>query len=520
MKAALGLLSALFLFQQAESLQQATRVIRGTVVNLSTGTPLAEATVRVISGADTNLTTTTGRDGRFEFTGLAPRPGSILATAPGFNYPNAPGPPSRGRTFSFESEESVEIRIGLVPAFSVSGRVLDENNQPISRISLQLAEKGYRADGSPALTGAPGNAMSDERGEFRFLNVIPGDYAVQAVRDSVSTYYPGVRFPDQAVFISVSGSDVAGITFPLLPGTKYAIRFRLSGVTPVPQDISVQLPSRSATGIPPFKKLPTTDDGIYTFDGILPGSYRLMIHWYEDQPGAPVNPVARMARTIPFDIVDRDLDLGTIEVERRVSIEGRITFKAMDPFRVNIILEPQTGAISLRSSGWWLGENNTFSISEIPEGRYAIRTSPLPENHYLASAVFNGVDVLGREITIDGAQDGRLDIVFDTPAGGVIGVVRDAKGDPFAEATVVLLPPADRREGLPMSSVVLTDKDGKFSFPRVTPGDYSLFAWEAVPANAYRNADWLSQYEVLATRLTVRKGTISHINPRLIPQKR
>jgi hypothetical protein len=40
---------------------------------------------------------------------------------------------------------------------------------------------------------------------------------------------------------------------------------------------------------------------------------------------------------------------------------------------------------------------------------------------------------------------------------------------------------------------VLTDKDGKFSFARVAPGDFSLFAWESVPMNGYRNAEWLQQ---------------------------
>jgi hypothetical protein len=89
-------------------------------------------------------------------------------------------------------------------------------------------------------------------------------------------------------------------------------------------------------------------------------------------------------RTIAFDITDHDLDLGTIEVERRVAIEGRITFRGMDPFKVNIILNPSPGEPirTSRTSQWWVGENNTFSISEVPEGRYIVQTSFL-EDHYL-----------------------------------------------------------------------------------------------------------------------------------------
>jgi hypothetical protein len=191
----------------------------------------------------------------------------------------------------------------------------------------------------------------------------------------------------------------------------------------------------------------------------------------------------------------------------------------MDPFRVNVILNPHPGEgiSSSRSSGGYLGENNTFSISQIPEGRYVVDTSFI-EDRYLASAVYDGVDVLGREITIDGVKDGRLDIVIDAPAGNVAGVVRDAKGNPFEDATVVLLPPADRRDAFDFRSTRQTDKDGKFSFEHVAPGGYSLYAWESIPQFAYRNAEWLKQYETLATRVTVDKGKAENVNLRLIPR--
>jgi len=524
MKIALTIVAALLFGQQPEPVAEATGVIRGTVVNQLTGTPLPGAIVKLISGApDDNPATTTDRDGKFEFIALAARRGSIIASLDGFNYPNAANGTSRSRQISLAAGQKLEIRIGLAPAFVVSGRLVDDSRQPIAKVSVQLAQKGYAADGTPTLIGTFGNALTDERGEYRISNVIPGDYAVVAVRNEVRTFFPGVAFPDWALPVSVKDSDIAGIGFTLIAAKRYSIRFRLSGVSPLPREISVNLPGRVADGgnIVPFKNISATADGVYTFENILPGSYRLAIHWYEEQSAdASVNPGTRSMRTIPFDVVDRDLDLGTIEVERRVSIEGRITFRGMDPFPVNIILDPRPGESrsSSRTSQGWIGENNAFSISEIPEGRYVVRTSII-KDRYLAAAIYNGADVLGKEITINGAEDGKLDIVIDAPVGNITGVVRDAKGEPFADATVVLVPPADRRAAVDLRSTILTDKGGRFSFDQVAPGTYSLFAWEYIPQFAYLNAEWMKKYETLVTPVTVNKGRTESVNLRLIPQK-
>jgi protocatechuate 3,4-dioxygenase beta subunit len=515
---------ALLFAQQPEPVSEATGAIRGTIVNGVTGTPLSGATIKLISGNSEDIPpTTTDREGKFEFKSVTARRGSILASLDGYNYPSKANATNRVRQISLAAGQTLDIRIELVPAFAVSGRLLDDNKQPISKVSVQLSQKGYAPDGTPTLAGTSGYALTDERGEYRISNVIPGDYAVYAVRNEVPTYFPGVTIPDWAIPVSVRDNDVAGISFTLIAANRYAIQFRLSGVNPPPKEISVNLPGRVSGGqnIVPYKNISSTADGVYTFENILPGSYRLAIHWYEEQPtGAPVNPVTRATRTTPFDISDRDLDLGTIDVVRPVAIEGRITFKGMDPFRINIILDPGPGEPirSSRTSDWWIGANNTFSISEVPEGRYIVRTSFL-EDRYLASAVYNGVDVLGKEITIDGSGDGTLDIVIDAPTGNVVGVVRNAKGDPVADATIVLFPPADRRDAMDFKSTTQTDNDGKFSFEHVAPGSYSLFAWEYIPQFAYRNAEWIKQYETLATRVTVEKGRTGSVSLRLILQK-
>jgi hypothetical protein len=39
------------------------------------------------------------------------------------------------------------------------------------------------------------------------------------------------------------------------------------------------------------------------------------------------------------------------------------------------------------------------------------------------------------------------------------------------------------------------DATGKFNMDGIAPGDYKLFAWEAVPNGAWMNAEFLARYE-------------------------
>jgi len=102
--------------------------------------------------------------------------------------------------------ENVDIKLPPITrplAFEVSGRVVDEaTGQPIPKIrvgrdTLEIAGKKV----SQCCDGM----VVDERGEFRFPNLLPGRYAVYVPIDSLSEYYS-----DQVVF-EVVDQGVAGL---------------------------------------------------------------------------------------------------------------------------------------------------------------------------------------------------------------------------------------------------------------------------------------------------------------------
>jgi len=205
--------------------------------------------------------------------------------------------------------------------------------------------------------------------------------------------------------------------------------------------------------------------------------------------------------------IDGPHDLTAITTTQRpVTVKGQVTFKTGERYPLNVFLQSTASDARARNSDWWLNEDNVFSISLVTEGRYTVGTSSLPEGQYLAAATYNNVDVLGRRFPIRGATDGRLDLVLDGPTGKLYGVVVDAKSEPVGSATVVLLPPVDRRDTLDSSFVARTDQTGRFTINRVAPGEYTVLALEVMPQYAYKNADWIKNHETRGVHVTVRKG--------------
>ena len=102
-------------------------------------------------------------------------------------------------------------------------------------------------------------------------------------------------------------------------------------------------------------------------------------------------------------------------------------------------------------------------------------------------------------------------------AQSIRGTVRNAEGKPAPSATVVLVPPAVRRQNPWLFRTLRTNLNGEFSVNNVAPGDYKLFAWETVPNTAYMNAAFMEKYELRGRPVTLAPGGDSNFELTLIP---
>jgi hypothetical protein len=67
---------------------------------------------------------------------------------------------------------------------------------------------------------------------------------------------------------------------------------------------------------------------------------------------------------------------------------------------------------------------------------------------------------------------------------------------------------------------MLTDADGKFSFDKVAPGDYQLFAWKDAPSGAPSNGEFRKPFERFAATVHVTPSGSQLVVLRLITTQR
>jgi hypothetical protein len=185
-----------------------------------------------------------------------------------------------------------------------------------------------------------------------------------------------------------------------------------------------------------------------------------------------------------------------VSITGRVTIEGAVTAPPnLDRMRVSIrpggLGLPPLGLSAPRPSQ--VAADGTFRIDGLREGEYIFNVTGLPAGLYLQRADFGGADILNDVFKFSQGSSGTVNVVLRSGAGQLNGIVIDAKNQPVASAVVALIPVHRNRTDIYRTSI--TGGNGSFAITGITPGDYSLFAWEAMEPNSYRDPDVLRQYE-------------------------
>jgi hypothetical protein len=153
-------------------------------------------------------------------------------------------------------------------------------------------------------------------------------------------------------------------------------------------------------------------------------------------------------------------------------------------------------------------------------GKYYVTAAPLPPNAYVADVKAGGSSVYDSGVDIN-SQTGEIQVVVNTNGGKVQGHVIDAAQKSVAQARVVLVPAERRRQNVQLYKVGTTDSSGNFTMNGIAPGDYKLFAWEAVPNTAWLNPEFLAPYEGRGLSVTISSSgsTPASIELKLIPKE-
>ena len=130
---------------------------------------------------------------------------------------------------------------------------------------------------------------------------------------------------------------------------------------------------------------------------------------------------------------------------------------------------------------------------------------------------FGGSEILDETIEVIGGPEGALDILLSANAGRIDGTATNRDGEVLAGTRVVLIPDSPSRDQTRLYKTASINQYGKFTIRGITPGDYTLLAWENVDRFEYYNPDFVLRFESRGERVRVEEGILLNVNVQIIP---
>ena len=127
------------------------------------------------------------------------------------------GSAQRVRVKVGEETQGIDIRVGQLRLFHVSGYVIDSQGQPLAGANGQLIRRGPVAGGQPGFF-----AMVDPKGQFQVRNIPPGEYRlVFRPQQNVTPFATEPPEPGEmaSVPISIVAADVDNLMVVTSLGT-------------------------------------------------------------------------------------------------------------------------------------------------------------------------------------------------------------------------------------------------------------------------------------------------------------
>lgn len=503
-----------------------------------------------------NLTATSGRDGRFTFSGLPPGQYTVRAYREGYFPETNDGSTPQIANVSVPlttDQPSANVSIPLIPGAAIGGRVMDTEGRAVVNARVQVLRLNYD-NGRPVLESSAGVVRSDDQGNFRVFHIRPGEYYVSvtpAIRgdslgpatnrdlipdpkeELVRTFFPdaidarraktitlrsgedfmGLTISVQKVrTIAVSGQVISGVTLSARTGRGDAI-YPSAQLTLVPHDAEVLVDGSSMSTV--FAAMGGENSGGFQLSNVLPGVYDLYARVPNTLPdGSAGDPPYFLGRT-SFTAGSENLHGVSVLLHPPVDVKGYVRVDgnasaALDGARVSLRPSDSARLPAVSSSPRQIAvrADGTFTIPSVPEGDYRFwflvpsigdssggQRGVSPPRAYIEDIREGGLSVFDNGIHIGVEAPRLIEIVVKTDGGVVDGSVLDSKRQPKQGATVVLVPSPPRQQNFMLYKTATSDAMGRFVFRGVHPGPYKVFAWERVPFSAYQNAEFLARYE-------------------------
>jgi protocatechuate 3,4-dioxygenase beta subunit len=505
--------------------------LRGRVIAADSGQPLRKAQVRLdrldvrsdvvfVVGRE-NRVTTTGADGRYEFTNLPAGRYSVsaskaayLTTWWGQQKSMEPGTPIdlvQGQTLE-------RVDFSLPRGGVITGRIVDEFGDPLAGLEM-AAMRSVTINGKRDLQQS-GSGSTDDLGEFRLFGLAPGQYAVQATwrrlgpGDPTSpdrtgyapTFFPGTTDAAHAQRFTVAANQtISDLVMALAPIRTVRVEGTVvdAGGRPMGGTSVAVAQTTGGHGFISGGNM-TRPDGTFTLANLTPGEYQLMT-----EPSTSRKDVAAMKLTVGAEDI-KDVRLVAFPPSL---IIGRVV---VDPAQVQSLAAAPitlaaTGDDAQMMRGFnpaRVGDDLSFELPATP-GRNRINPINLPPGWTIRSVRANSIDVTSEGIEVKpGENVTGVEIELANRVATISGLVKNARGETSKDYTVVLFA-LDNKSRPPTTRFLLLarpDQGGRFKMSGMLPADYSIVAVATAQMSQATDPEFLERIQPTASHLTIREG--------------
>jgi hypothetical protein len=488
--------------------------VSGTVKDAGTGKPLANYNVStyvgatwindtIIMGTAKQVKSVTDEQGHYRLSDLPPGSYRIqAASAEDFTS-------RREKRITLSGQDLNDLDFSVVVSGKISGKVVDENKEPVPNLAIYLVSKEYYM----GVVGYffKGFAQTDDRGGYSISRVEAGHpYLLMAERLErklparseapldpklrrrvpMRTFYPNAPAKESAeALVLRPGEHRENVNIELKKSPNYCMEGTLVGAFgPAALGFTIEglAPSSGMSSgggmftVPPTGM--TGPDGKFRICDLSPGTYRLAA--LDGNPGNQQMPANFAIGNVV--VSDRDLQNVKIPLASGLPLEGEVVWDGAAPegpstTKVTISLQP------LLRNPLTNGERpyarpdipGTFSFPSLVMADYGIRALVNAPGLYVKDVTYAGNSVLHEPLRLGSAMPGAGLRVIVARDGATLGArVTDKDGNPVP-AIPVLVMSADVRSEAILQSVLVTgetDQSGQYRSHTLPPGKYYVAA--------------------------------------------
>lgn len=518
----LNFILALSLFSQsgptAESKDKTSASLDGIVVKNPGDQPLKKATVQVVSDEQggASYTAVSDSEGHFAISSLQPGRYRIFVERSGFIEVDKAGHRLPGTALSLQASQRVnDLQLRMLPAAVVTGRVVDEDGDPMANVEVSVLHYGY-GSGRRELEQERSERTNDV-GEFRIGGLISGRYFISAspapdftsapsAKESnenltktdlgyVTTYYPGTNDRSQAAPLELHAGDEVPVDFTLVPTRTFRVRGSVSGARAAGDSRAVvMLHPKQFNEI--FSAAEVDKDGNFEIRGVAPGAYTITVM-------RSTGETAQVSQQ-DLEVVASDVNGLRLVPVQGSQIRGQLQIESsrrLDLSQLAVLLRPQNGndtGVVMGSEQGRVKPDGSFELKDVSPGTYTVTIaggSGSMRDYFLKKIVAGGRDVTDSGLIVPGGAAFSMNVIVSPSGPSILGTVLDDKNQPVGNATVVAVPDAAHQGQLDRYQQAMTDQHGHFTLHGLNPGSYTVFAWEHVEDGAYYDPDFLKDYE-------------------------